>query len=41
MLNPKIIPLFKKQEYLKSLTEDNFRDKVVRPLYLQLGLNTR
>lgn len=38
MLNPKIIPLFKKQEYLKTLTEDDFGDKIVRPLYLQLGL---
>jgi hypothetical protein len=37
-LNPKIIPLFKKKRYLASLSEDDFRDQIVRPLFQQLGL---
>lgn len=38
MIDPKIIPLFKKQRFLKGFSEDEFRDKVVRPLYLLKGL---
>lgn len=38
MIDPQMIPLFRKQRYLKSLSEDEFRDKVVRPLYLLKGL---
>lgn len=37
-LNPKTIPLFKKQNFLKSFSEDDFRDQIVRPLYLLKGL---
>lgn len=32
------ISRFKKEKYLKSLSEDEFRDEVVRPLFLRLGL---
>ena len=38
MLDPRNIPLFKKQKFLSDLSEDDFRDRVVRPLYLLLGL---
>lgn len=37
MLNVKSISLFKKQKYLKELSEDDFRDLAVRPLFLRLG----
>lgn len=37
-LNPSIIPLFKKKAFLASLSEDDFRDTVVRPFYLLMGL---
>jgi hypothetical protein len=37
-LNPKIIPLFKKKRFLKSLLEDDFRDQIVRPLFQEMGL---
>lgn len=36
-LDPKIISLFKKQRHLLSYSEDDFRDKVVRPLFLRIG----
>src|ERR1700677_343161 len=31
------LPLGKKHNYLESLSEDEFRDKVVRPLFLRMG----
>lgn len=37
-LNPAIIPLFKKKQFLAEFSEDDFRDKVVRPLYILKGL---
>ncbi len=37
-LNPSIIPLFKKRAFIESFPEDEFRDTVVRPLYLLMGL---
>jgi hypothetical protein len=36
-MNVNNISRFKKERYLKSLSEDDFRDKVVRPLFLRLG----
>jgi hypothetical protein len=38
MMDPKLVPLFKKQEFLSTFSEDDFRDKVIRPLYLLKGL---
>lgn len=35
----KAITRFKKDRYLMSLSEDDFRDKVVRPLFLRRGLS--
>ena len=32
------ISRFKKERFLLSLSEDKFRDEVVRPLYLRLGV---
>ena len=32
------LPLFKKQEYLRAFSEDDFRDQVLRPLFLRKGL---
>jgi NACHT domain len=37
MTDPRIIPRFKKERFLRSLSEDAFRDTVVRPLFLRLG----
>ncbi len=37
-LDPKLIPLHKKKQYLSTFSEDDFRDKVIRPLYLMQGL---
>lgn len=37
-LDPQTIPLFKKMKYLKEMTEDDFRDNVVRPVFLRMGL---
>ena len=37
-IDPKSISLFKKVRYLHSLSEDDFRDKVVRTLFLRQGL---
>lgn len=36
-LNPASISRFKKERFIKSLSEDDFRDKVVRPLFLRRG----
>jgi hypothetical protein len=36
--SPETISRFKKERYLLSLLEDNFRDEVVRPLFLRKGL---
>jgi len=36
-LDPKAISRFKKDKHLASLSEDGFRDQVVRPLLLRLG----
>jgi hypothetical protein len=33
------IPLGKKHRYLEGLSEDDFRDKVVRPLFLRMGFS--
>lgn len=32
------ISLFKKQRFLSSLSEDDFRDRVIRPLFYRTGL---
>jgi energy-coupling factor transporter ATP-binding protein EcfA2 len=37
-IDPKIIPTFEKLKHLKNLSEDNFRDLVVRPLFLRQGM---
>lgn len=37
-LKPSLIPLFKKQKFLGDMTEDEFRDRVVRPFYILQGL---
>lgn len=37
-IRPEIISRFKKEAYLLKLSEDDFRDKVVRPLFLRLKL---
>ncbi len=34
-----LISRFKKERYLQSLTEDDFRDRVIRPLFHRLGLS--
>src|ERR1017187_4849811 len=36
--NPETISRFKKERFLLSMTEDDFRDTVVRPLFLRQGL---
>lgn len=36
--DPKIIPSFEKRRHLKTLSEDDFRDLVVRPLFLRKGM---
>ena len=36
--NPESISRFKKERFLLSLSEDMFRDTVVRPLFLRQGL---
>ncbi len=38
MIDPATISRFKKERFLLSLSEDVFRDEVVRPLYLRRGL---
>lgn len=38
-IKPEVISRFKKEAYLLKLSEDEFRDKVVRPLFLRLKLN--
>ncbi len=37
-LNPSLMPNSKKKEFLKGMLENEFRDKVVRPLYILKGL---
>jgi hypothetical protein len=37
MLHPNSISRFKKERFLRTLSEDDFRDKVVRPLFLRRG----
>lgn len=37
-IQPEVISLFKKQRYLLSISEDAFRDEVIRPLFLRQGL---
>jgi hypothetical protein len=37
MTDSMLIPRFKKERHLRSLSEDDFRDTVVRPLFLRLG----
>ena len=39
-IKPEIISRFKKERYLRSLSEDDFRDQVVRPLFLRLGFKS-
>jgi len=36
-MKPESISRFKKERYLKSMSEDDFRDRVVRPVFLRLG----
>ncbi len=36
--NPETISRFKKERFLLGMSEDDFRDKVVRPLFLRQGL---
>ena len=36
--NPEAISRFKKERFLLGMSEDDFRDKVVRPLFLRQGL---
>src|SRR5690606_28110225 len=36
--NPTTIPLYKKRQFLANFSEDDFRDQVVRPLFLLKGL---
>jgi NACHT domain len=38
ILNPEAISRFKKQRFLLEMSEDAFRDEVVRPLFLRQGL---
>ena len=33
--SPEIISRFKKERFIRSMSEDEFRDKVVRPLFLR------
>lgn len=35
--SPKLIPLFEKKKYLANFSESEFRDKVIRPIYLLKG----
>lgn len=37
-LDPILVPTAKKKNFLKGLTEDEFRDRVVRPLFIRMGL---
>lgn len=36
-MRPEAISRFKKERFLKGMSEDEFRDRVVRPLFLRLG----
>jgi len=37
-IRPESISRFRKERFLRSMTEDQFRDQVVRPLFLRKGL---
>ncbi len=37
-LQPSLIASFRKQKFLEEMTEDEFRDRVVRPFYILQGL---
>lgn len=37
VFDTKLISRFKKERYLRELSEDDFRDAVIRPLFLRLG----
>jgi hypothetical protein len=37
-MDPRLIPAHKKKQFLASLSEDSFRDQIVRPLLLHQGL---
>lgn len=39
IINPETISRFKKESYLKNLSEDDFRDQVVRPVFTRIGYN--
>ena len=36
--NPKLIPVHAKKQHMASLSEDEFRDKILRPLLIAKGL---
>ena len=36
-LDPAAISRFKKERFVRSLSEDEFRDKIIRPLFLRKG----
>jgi hypothetical protein len=38
LVNPETISRFKKERFILLMSEDDFRDKVVRPLFLRQGL---
>jgi energy-coupling factor transporter ATP-binding protein EcfA2 len=38
VINPELISIHKKYRFLLEMSEDDFRDKVVRPLFLRMGL---
>lgn len=38
MIDPTIISLYKKYRFLLAMSEDDFRDKVIRPLFLRMKL---
>lgn len=39
MTDPALISRFRKERYLRQLSEDDFRDTIVRPLFLRLGFS--
>lgn len=38
MIDPKTIQLSRKYRFLLQMSEDDFRDMVVRPLFLRMGM---
>lgn len=36
--NPELISRFKKERFLRDMSEDDFRDRVIRPLFIRQGL---